>query len=393
MKKIRQAVILAGGLGKRLHPLTLTTPKPMIKIHGKPFLAYLIEMLKKNGIEEVLLLVGYLHEQIENYFKEGEDFGLKIIYSHSPVEAQTGTRIRNAKKLIHTNFLLMYADNYWPLALHTLSEHHWKMNRMGTITVYKNLDGYTKNNIKIDEDGLVEAYDKRKLLENLTGVDIGFFIFNKKVLNYLPSENCWFETTVIPSLIKEKQLAAYVTHHKYYGLSNLERIPVIEEFFKDKKVVFLDRDGVINKKAPRAKYITRWEEFVFLPKAKKALKILKKKGYKIFILTNQPGIARGIMTEASLNDIHEKMQQELAKNGRTIDDIFVCMHGWNDACFCRKPKPGMFFQAAEKYHINLFQTYCIGDDERDMIAATAAGVRSFRVDGKFDLYTIADRYL
>src|SRR3989344_9144793 len=98
MTSIRQAVILAGGLGTRMRPQTFTTCKPMISINGKPFLAYLMELLKKNGIEEVIILVGYLHKQIEEYFGAGEKFGLKITYSYDPVEADTGTRVRNASR-------------------------------------------------------------------------------------------------------------------------------------------------------------------------------------------------------------------------------------------------------------------------------------------------------
>jgi D-glycero-D-manno-heptose 1,7-bisphosphate phosphatase len=76
-----------------------------------------------------------------------------------------------------------------------------------------------------------------------------------------------------------------------------------------------------------------------------------------------------------------------------IADIFVCKHGWDEGCFCRKPKPGMFFQAAGKYNINLQESYCIGDSESDMIAAKAAGVKFFLVTEKENLYSIVKKYL
>src|SRR3989344_783451 len=104
MQPIKQTVILAGGLGTRMRPLTFTAPKPMIPIHGKPFLVYIIELLKKNGITHILLLVGYLHEQIEEYFGDGKDFGVSISYSYSPVEADTGTRIKNSIPLLNHFF-------------------------------------------------------------------------------------------------------------------------------------------------------------------------------------------------------------------------------------------------------------------------------------------------
>src|SRR5579862_2022887 len=101
---IKQAVILAGGQGTRLRPLTLTTPKPLIPIHNKAFVQYLVERLRENGIEEIVFLTGYLGKKIEKYFGDGRRFGLKIAYSWSPVESETGTRIRNASHLLDNTF-------------------------------------------------------------------------------------------------------------------------------------------------------------------------------------------------------------------------------------------------------------------------------------------------
>lgn len=390
---VAQAVILAGGIGLRMRPLTLTTPKPMIKIQGKPFLFYLIKLLKQNGITDILLLVGYLHEQIEDYFKDGRSFGVNITYSYSQVEDETGTRIRKAKHLLHDTFLLLYGDNYWPLRLSELTELFSKKNTLGLVTAYSNLDNYSKNNIYVNDDGLVGVYDKEKKIKNLNGVDIGFFILNKKVVDLLPEENCSFEAKVLPKLITHKQLAGFLTNHKYYSLSNLERIPVVEEFFREKKIVFLDRDGTINKKPQKAQYITLWEKFYFLPKALEALHLLKERGYTVFIITNQPGIARKMLSEDQFKNIHKKMIHEIKKNGGEVTDIFVCKHGWDDGCFCRKPNPGLFFQAASKYNINLYDSYCIGDDERDIIAGSRAGCKTFLITPKKSLYDIVKKYL
>src|SRR5690242_2984230 len=146
---IRQAVILAGGQGTRLRPLTLTTPKPLIKINGKPFAHYLVELLKKNGITEIVFLTGYFGDQIEKYFGDGEKFGLKISYSFSPTKFDTGARIREARNLFDETFLLLYCDNYWPLNLKELTKFYKKVGTQALVTVYDNLDGYTKNNMRV----------------------------------------------------------------------------------------------------------------------------------------------------------------------------------------------------------------------------------------------------
>lgn len=232
MKSINQAVILAGGKGKRLLPLTLNTPKPMIKIHGKPFLEYVIDNLKKNNIKNVLILTGYLHGQIEKYFQDGKRFGVSISYSYSSVEDETGTRIRKAKDLIDEEFLLMYADNYWPLSISKLYKYYQQKKVQGLVTVYSNLDSYSKNNIYVNKKGIVEEYDKTGRSLKLNGVEIGYFILSKNILNDLPENNFSFEQFVFSKLILKKQLVGFLSNRKYYGLSNLDRIPAIEEFFK-----------------------------------------------------------------------------------------------------------------------------------------------------------------
>lgn len=388
MNSIKQAVILAGGLGTRMKPLTNTIPKPMILIHGRPFLEYIIENLRNNGIRKVLILTGYLHEQIEKYFKDGKKIGVSISYFNSPVEDKTGTRIRKAKDLIEDNFLLLYSDNYWPLKLNQLFSFYKKMKTQALVTIYSNIDNYTKNNILVNDKGFVEIYDNDRQRSGLNGVSIGFFILNKKVLNLFPQENFSFEKIILPELISKKQLAGFLSHSKYYGLSNLERMQIIQEFFKPKKVILLDRDGVINKKPSKAGYVKNWSEFEFLPGVIDALKFLTNKKYKIFIISNQAGIGRGVMTEEDLNKIHEKFLEVCNREGINIDGIYYCPHDWDEGCFCRKPKPGMLFKAAADHHFNLTKTIFIGDDERDSVAGEAANCKTMLVSEKQNLLAI-----
>lgn len=389
MSGINQAVILAGGLGMRMRPLTLVTPKPMIKIHGKPFLEYIIELLKKNGIENIVILTGYLHEQIEEYFKNGESFGVKIKYSYSPVDTDTGSRMVNALNLLDKKFLLLYGDNYWPLQLDKLYSFYKSKKKAGLVTVYSNIDNYTKNNMSVNNNGLVDEYDNAHKSKKLDGVDIGFFILDKNIFNNTPSGNFSFKKVVLPGLISKKQLAGFLTYHKYYGLSNLERIPVIEEFFKPKKVILLDRDGVINKKPPKAEYIKSWEEFEFLPGVIDALKLLTKKKYQIFVISNQAGIGRGVMTEENLKEIHRKFLKVCRKKGINIRGIYYCPHNWDEGCFCRKPKPGMLFKAAVDHSFDLTKAIFIGDDKRDEQTGQACDCKTILLQRGQNLLAIA----
>ena len=387
MNTISQAVILAGGQGTRLRPLTDTIPKPLIHFHGKPFAQYLIELLKKNGVRDIVFLTGYLGEQFPAVFGDGSQFGLRIRYNHTPLEDDTGTRVRKARHLFDDCFLLLYGDNYWPLDLAKLEAFHREHKVPLTVTVYERPHSEAKkNNVLVDSDGFVTVYDKKRETPGLNGVDIGFFIVERDALDLLPQENALFETSVMLPLIKERKLAGFPTKHPYWGLTDAERLPGVSRALDPKrKVLFLDRDGVINKKPPKAEYVKTWEEFEFLPGASDALYALTAKGYELYIISNQAGIARDAMTSDGLEDIHHRMRAELEKLGVTIAGIYVCPHGWDEGCECRKPKPGMLFQTAREHDIDLTRAVFIGDDERDGEAAAAAGCSYIMVSTRHPL--------
>ena len=145
------------------------------------------------------------------------------------------------------------------------------------------------------------------------------------------------------------------------------------------KVVFLDRDGVINVKAKPHDYIKTWQEFKFLPHVAEAIKELNINGYKVVIISNQQGIAKGFMSLVALGNIHANMCSLLKKNGATIDDIFICPHAAG-TCECRKPKIGLFLQAEEYYNVNKKQSYMIGDSKSDIEAGKNYGVRTIAIN-------------
>ena len=374
-------------------PLTKDRPKPMVEIHGKPFLEYLIDLLKESGITRVLILTGHMAEKISDYFGDGSRFGIEISYHYSEPEAETGARLRNAKGLIDDEFLLLYCDNYWPLKLQKLQAFHRTHGSTATMVVYSNKDKYSKNNVHVGQDGIIELYDKSRTAENLNGIDVGFFLLKKSALELLPEGNPSFEAEILPQLVEKKQLAGFFTDHRYYTIGSLERFEQAVEFLKPKKIVLLDRDGVINKKAPKAEYVKTWSEFQFLPGALDAIAELTQKGYGLYILTNQPGIARESLSENDLHDIHEHMLTEIREKGGEIAGIYVCPHGWDDGCECRKPKPGMLFQAAREHRFVLTKTTYVGDDERDRQAAETADVQFIMVPSDVGIAAAVDKLL
>jgi histidinol-phosphate phosphatase family protein len=144
------------------------------------------------------------------------------------------------------------------------------------------------------------------------------------------------------------------------------------------RCVFLDRDGVINSKPAPAKYVRSCDEFRLLPNIVDWIRLFNTLGYLVIVITNQRGVALGLMTEADLLGIHEKMLKDLADRGARIDDIFYCPHAL-DACDCRKPRPGLIYAARDKWRIDLAHSLLIGDSESDELLASACGVPFLRV--------------
>ena len=230
MKTINQAVILAGGLGTRLRPLTYDLPKPMVSVNGNPFLEYLIDLLKDNGIKEIVLLIGYLGEKIKDHFGDGSDFGVSIKYSQRDSETETGKRIKEAAEMLDDTFLLMYSDNYWSLDIKKMMEFYVSKNKKYMMTVYSNFLNITKNNVFFNKDNLIVKYDRERKDKELNGVDIGFFILNKDIVDLMPDSNFSFEREIIPKMI-ENDLSAFVTDIRYYSITTIKKLKSIEKFF------------------------------------------------------------------------------------------------------------------------------------------------------------------
>ena len=142
------------------------------------------------------------------------------------------------------------------------------------------------------------------------------------------------------------------------------------------KAIFLDRDGTIARDVP---YCCRPEDFELLPTVPEAIRLLNQNGFKIVVITNQSGIARGYFTEEILAQIHNKMEQDLARGGAVLDAIYYCPHHPDDGCSCRKPKTALFLKAAKELEINLGLSYVVGDMQIDVDAGKALGCKTVLV--------------
>jgi D-glycero-D-manno-heptose 1,7-bisphosphate phosphatase len=274
-----------------------------------------------------------------------------------------------------------------------LMEKMWERfvsaNVPAMITVYSNKDSYSKGSVRVDPDGYVTVFDRSRTSPNLQGVEISYAILSKSVVEFLPEDPfVLFEEVVYPRLAERRQLVAYLTDHRYYSVGSLQRLPLTKAFLARQPAIILDRDGVLNKKPPKAHYVRTWDEFEWLPGAKDALRQLRKANYRVIVVSNQAGIGRGAMREVDLQRIHERMLAEVNEAGGQIEAVYHCPHDWDEGCECRKPKPGLLFQAQHELNLDLTRTLFIGDDERDVQAADAAGCPSALVTPEVPLIDI-----
>jgi D-glycero-D-manno-heptose 1,7-bisphosphate phosphatase len=146
-----------------------------------------------------------------------------------------------------------------------------------------------------------------------------------------------------------------------------------------KRAVFLDRDGVINRKAPEGGYVTRWENFEFLPGVAEAISSVNRAGWSVIVVTNQRCIAKGLVSAGEVEAIHRRMREQLARMGARVDGVYYCPHDREPACSCRKPEPGLLLAAAREFEIDLSASWVVGDSETDVEAGRRAGCRTVRI--------------
>ena len=230
--KLKQAVIFAGGRGERLRPLTDKIPKPMVPVNGYPFLDYLINSILQIGIRRIVILVGYKAKIIMNRYGDSLRDGIEIKYSVGTVEHQTGRRLLNAYELLDDYFLLLYGDNYLPIELDKMLDLYNKKKAKLLTTIFSNKNGtgeYGKeNNTEVGDDNFVKQYDKQRKSLSLQGVDIGYFIIKKDALDPKLKGNISFEQDMLPELIPERQLIAYMTDTQYYYITNMDSLKNFE---------------------------------------------------------------------------------------------------------------------------------------------------------------------
>src|SRR5262245_2777636 len=212
----------------------------MVEFRGRPFLDYLVRLLRDQGFDHILMLLGYLPDVILDHFGDGSRLGVHISYTVTPPDMLTWQRMHDAADQLEQNFLLLYCDNYWPMRFSTMWERYAMSRAPAMVTVYRNTDGYTRSNVQVT-NGRVTVFDKTRTQDGLSGVEIGYALIDKSVLALQPADvPAMFEEAVYPALAARGHLLAHVTNHRYYSVGTIARLQATDTFFSSPFTVFLD---------------------------------------------------------------------------------------------------------------------------------------------------------
>lgn len=392
------AVIMAGGKGTRIATINSEVPKPMIPILDKPILQYEIEVLKRQNITDIILIVGYLGNQIVDYFKEGQQFGVHIEYIVENQPLGTAGALYYLKDRIQDDFLLLNGDIIFDVDFDKFLKVHQKKHCLATILTHPNSHPYDSGVIVADKDGKVTRWmskeDERLWYRNR--VNAGLHILSPRLLErFKEAKKTDLDREILKPLIQEGELYVYDSPEYIKDMGTPDRYYQVMEDIKNhkpenrnlshkQKAIFLDRDGTINRYVG---FLRDIGEFELLPAVTDAIKKINQSDYLAIVITNQPVIARGEVTFDELEEIHHKMETLLGSDGAYLDAIYYCPHHKDKGfegeipelkfdCECRKPKPGLLLKAAEDFNIDLSQSWMIGDGENDIRCGINGGCKT-----------------
>lgn len=413
-----KAVIQAGGKGTRISEITGDViPKPMLEISGYPILYHQMMNLKKNGITDITVIIGHLGNVIKDYFGDGKQFGLNISYVEEDPQKPLGTAgsLYFLKDKLKENFVFLLADVFIDIDFEKMEQYHIANNADVTLLTHPNGHPFDSD-LVVEEGGVVKAFDyksnDRTTYNYKNLVNAGVMIFSPSVFKYLTELRKYnYEKDIIVPLINEGKVVSYKSSEYAKDMGTPERYRRVQEDYNSgicdaknlankQKAIFLDRDGTINEYVG---FLRKEEDFRLIPGVSEAIKKINNSGYLAIVVTNQPVIARGEVTEEELEEIHKKMETLLGLDGAYIDDIYYCPHhpdkGFEGEipelkieCDCRKPKTGMLEKAAREHNIDLSSSIMIGDSTLDIKMAENAGMQSVLLktgqkgeDGKYDV--------
>ncbi|MDO4978956.1 MAG: HAD-IIIA family hydrolase [Candidatus Saccharibacteria bacterium] len=394
-----KTVIMAGGKGTRIASIASDIPKPMIPIGGVPVLEHEIKQLAEQGFDDIIITVSHLGSVIMDYFDDGSRFNVKIEYFFEEVPLGNAGALFQMKEKLTEDFLLLNADAIFDIDFKRFVEFHKSHGKAVTIFTHPNNHPYDSGLIVTNEDGVVEQWlakedDRPEFYKNR--VNAGLHVLSPEVLDLgIDTPTIDLDRQVLKPMVVKGEVMAYDSPEYVMDMGTPERYHKVEKDYNDgiveaknlarkQRAIFIDRDGTINE---HIGFVRSADDIKILPGVAEAIKKINESGRLAIVITNQPVIARGEVTEEELWMMHNKIETLLGEEGAYLDGIYYCPHHPDKGfvgeipelkieCDCRKPKPGLILRAAENFNIDLNNSWMIGDSENDVLAGKNAGCKT-----------------
>ena len=379
MKKNLSLVILCGGKGKRLGNITKKIPKPLIQICNKPFMEHLINFYQKYNFKNIYLIGHYKSQKFKKIFNKKNFNFIKCLYVKEEKPLDTGGALNVIRNKIKNDFVLVNGDSYLDYDFIKFDKFH-NTHNLHSMILTKNIN-YKSNN-KLNKLRLENK--TVKFGSNYKYMNSGIYYFKKSIFrNIKKNTPVSLEKDILPLLIKKNKMKGIIDNNFFIDIGIKKNLKFAKENFKKiiyKPAIFLDRDGVLNED------IGHFCEVKKIKWIRSLLNILNKisKKYRLFIVTNQSGIARGYFTKNQFVEFQKQYQILLNSKNIFIDDIRYCPHHpdkginkFKKKCNCRKPNNGMIKDLIKYWDVDIKKSFMIGDQKSDFLAAKKSNLKFF----------------
>lgn len=384
MTRPTQSLFLVGGKGTRLGALSANTPKPLQEIaKGVRFLDLLLENAARMGFTDLVLLAGHLGDQVEAVY-HGRRFGeseVRVVREAQPLG--TGGALSQALHLLGDRFVMMNGDSFFDINLRALTAA--PLPQGGGRLALRMVDDTSRYG-SVDLDGnRITAFVEKSTERAGAGLINGGIYYLSHDLAARISAPSSIENDVFPRLVAEGRIEGQPFNGYFLDIGLPETLAQAKQetaALRHRPAAFLDRDGVLNQDLG---YTHKLEDLVWMPGAKEAIRLLNDRGYRVIVVTNQAGVARGYYDEAAVIAFHAGMQDQLASEGAFVDAFYYCPYHGEGALPAykieehpdRKPNPGMILRGLADFAVNRDGSFVVGDKASDMEAARRAGLPGY----------------
>jgi D,D-heptose 1,7-bisphosphate phosphatase len=388
---IRQCAILVGGLATRLGKLAASTPKPLLTVGDRPFLAWLMREFLRFGVEEFVLLTGHLSEHVEQTVEQIARMlprPVRITVSREPLRAGTGGALFHASDKLDERFLLANGDSIFAANLsHLLAQAASDSQEVIARLALRTAADASRYGVAMLDRDRITAFSERPPPGTPGVINAGVYVLKQRILRYLSPE-CSLERDVLPELAAQAVLRGTIGSGYFIDIGvpdDLARAAVELPKELRRPALILDRDGVLNVDHG---YVGSKERFEWMNGAREAIRDATAAGAHVFVVTNQSGVARGLYDEEAVMALHRWIADQVRTIGGTIDDFRFCpfhpeatIEAYRRVSNWRKPAPGMIVDLIRRWELDSARSVLIGDQATDLAAATAAGITGHLLTG------------